>query len=64
MLPEAMPPKLEDGTDTERVQIVAPASLMQRIDQWRRTQPNIPNKSEAIRILVSLALDAEIGEQK
>lgn len=51
-----MPPKLDKGSATERVQIVAPASLLKRIDDWRRKHPAIPNRSEAIRLLVDLAL--------
>ncbi len=54
-----MPRKLEEGSVTERVQIVAPSSWLQRIEEWRRKQPRIPNRSEAIRILVDLALDAQ-----
>lgn len=51
-----VPPKLEDGSATERIQIVAPASWVERIEEWRRAQPRIPSKSEAIRILVDRAL--------
>lgn len=54
-----VPPKLEDGSETERIQIVAPASWVQRVEEWRRTQARIPSKSEAIRILVDRALSAE-----
>jgi len=53
-----MPPKLDDGSATERVQIVAPASWLERIEEWRRRQAKIPSKSEAIRILVDQALEA------
>lgn len=52
----AVPPKLEDGSETERIQIVAPSSWVERVEQWRRAQPRIPSKSEAIRILVDQAL--------
>lgn len=55
----AMPPKLEDGVATERIQIVAPASWAARVEEWRRKQPKIPSKSEAIRILVDQALAQE-----
>ncbi|MGR7993894.1 hypothetical protein [Xanthobacter sp. ZOL 2024] len=55
----AMPPKLQDGVTTERVQIVAPASWIELVDEWRRKQPKIPSRSEAIRILVENALSAE-----
>jgi hypothetical protein len=54
-----MPPKLDEATETERVQIVAPSSWIQRVEEWRRSQPRIPSRSEAIRILVDLALDRE-----
>lgn len=55
-----MPPKLEDGIETERLQIVAPRTWVDRIEDWRRKQPGrIPSKSEAIRILVDRALEAE-----
>lgn len=55
----SMPPKLEDGSATERMQIVAPSSWLARVEEWRRQQPKIPSKSEAVRILVDLALAAE-----
>ncbi len=54
-----MPPKLEDGSDSERLQLVAPSTWVQRIEEWRRRQPKIPSRSEAIRLLVEQALDAE-----
>jgi hypothetical protein len=54
-----MPPKLEDHSDTERVQIVAPASWIRRIEEWRRAQPKIPSRSDAIRQLVELGLKAK-----
>lgn len=57
-----MPPKLDDGSSTERVQIVAPASWLERIEAWRRRQVKIPSKSEAIRILVDQALEAGENE--
>ena len=54
-----MPPKLDEDSPTERVQVVAPASWVQRIEEWRRKQPRIPSKSEAIRLLVDKALGQE-----
>jgi hypothetical protein len=53
---DAMPPRLEPGTPTERVQIVAPRTWIEKIDEWRRQQPAIPSRSEAIRVLVEQAL--------
>jgi hypothetical protein len=32
--------------------------LFQQVEDWRRSQPKIPPRSEAIRELVRLALDA------
>lgn len=54
-----LPPKLDDSSETERVQIVAPSSWIERVEQWRRAQPRIPSRSEAIRILVDQALARE-----
>jgi hypothetical protein len=34
-------------------------SLLKRVDDWRRRQPNIPARSEALRELVRRALNAE-----
>jgi hypothetical protein len=44
---------------TERKQIVATPRWVARIEEWRRRQPRIPTWSEAVRILVERALDAE-----
>ena len=54
-----MPPKLDEATETERVHIVAHSAWIQRVEEWRRNQARIPSRSEAIRILVDLALDRE-----
>lgn len=56
--PETMPPKLDDDTDTVRIQIVAPKSWVARIDAWRRQQEKIPSQSAAIRELVDAGLEA------
>lgn len=53
-----MPPKLEEGSETERVQIVAPSSWIKLLDDWRRRQDKIPSRSEAIRQLVEDAIGA------
>jgi metal-responsive CopG/Arc/MetJ family transcriptional regulator len=34
-------------------------SLLERLDDWRRRQPKIPARSEALRELVRRALNAE-----
>lgn len=55
----AMPAKLDEDSETERVQIVAPSSWIQRIEEWRRAQPKIPSRSDAIRQLVDLGLEVK-----
>lgn len=45
-----MPPRLDKKSPTERVQIVAPASLLDRIDEWRSKERPIPSRSEVFRI--------------
>lgn len=57
-------PKLETGTETVRVQIVAPATFVERVDEWRAKVRPIPSRAEAIRILVDQALDAGGTRQK
>lgn len=52
-----LPPKLKADETSERLQVVVPKSVARRIDDWRRKQPDIPSKSEAIRILLEKALD-------
>lgn len=44
---------------TERKQIVATPRWVARIEEWRRKQSRIPTWSEAVRILVERALDAD-----
>lgn len=56
---EKMPPKLEDDGKSVRHNMIVSERWLERIDEWRRKQPAIPNRSEAIRILVDQALSAE-----
>jgi hypothetical protein len=51
-----MPPRIEAEAASGRIQLVAPAGWIARVDDWRRRQPTIPSRSEAIRHLVDLAL--------
>jgi hypothetical protein len=43
----------------QRVTFVTRLSQIQAIDEWRRRQPDLPNKNEAIRRLIDLALQVE-----
>ena len=40
----------------QRIQLVASANFSKTVDQWRRTQSDLPSRSEAIRRLVHLGL--------
>ena len=55
-LDDEMPHRL-DG-EVQRLNMVAPASWVKKIDDWRRREPDLPNLSEAIRRLVDLGLES------
>jgi metal-responsive CopG/Arc/MetJ family transcriptional regulator len=57
--PRRVPRKLDQNSDSEKFLLVAPTALLARVDEWRRKQPDIPNRSEAMRRLMALALDAD-----
>jgi hypothetical protein len=41
---------------SERMQLVVSPGFTEKIDKWRAAQPDVPNKSEAIRRIVELFL--------
>ena len=43
---------------TERFEMRVPRSFLISVDEWRRKQPDLPTRSEAIRRLVEKALAA------
>ena len=43
--------------------MVSPGFL-ERVDQWRRKQPDLPNRSEAIRRLVEAGIRSTKGERR
>lgn len=45
-----------DENQTERFQMRVSIDFLAKIDEWRRHQPDIPSRSEAIRRLVEKAL--------
>jgi hypothetical protein len=47
--------KLEEKT--ERLNMVVPSSWRKKVDDWRRSQSDLPSLSEAIRRLVDAGLD-------
>ncbi|MFC6790553.1 hypothetical protein ACFQE0_13650 [Methylobacterium komagatae] len=54
-----MRPKLDKDSTTERVQLIAPRSWLDLVEEWRASQRPVPNMSAAIRRLVELGLAAE-----
>lgn len=45
-----------EDNQTERFQMRVSPEFFRKVDEWRRQQPDLPNRSEAIRRLVELAL--------
>src|SRR5258707_1352976 len=41
---------------TERFEMRAPTDLLRAVDDWRRQQPDLPSRSEAIRRLIEAGL--------
>lgn len=54
-----MPRRYEDELMERRIHTFMPASMVDDIDDWRRRQPDVPNRSEAIRRLVEIGLRAK-----
>jgi hypothetical protein len=49
---------MTDEQQTERFQMRDSASLLNVLDEWRRKQPDLPPRSEAVRRLVEIGLVA------
>lgn len=47
---------MKQPTKWLRVQLVAPPEFVSAVDKWRRKQPDLPNRSEAIRRLTLATL--------
>ena len=45
----------------QRIAWATTTAQLRAIDEWRRQQPDLPSRSEAIRRLVDIALQAEGG---
>ena len=50
-----MPKKLDD--EIQRLHMVVPTALIEKVDAWRRREDDLPNLSEAIRRLVEMGLE-------
>ncbi|MBR0848798.1 hypothetical protein JQ543_13680 [Bradyrhizobium diazoefficiens] len=53
-----MPPKMDDD-DLQHIGFLVPVKLKNKIDDWRRKQPGLPNRSTAIRALVEQSLQQQ-----
>jgi metal-responsive CopG/Arc/MetJ family transcriptional regulator len=64
MIPgQRMPPKL--ASSVRKVNLITPSDLLARVDAYRRQRPDLPNRSEALRTLIELGLEAAAkGEKK
>ena len=45
-------------TESKKLAVIYPAEMLNAIDEYRRSQPIIPDRSAAIRDLVKLGLEA------
>lgn len=59
-----MPPRLDKDVPSGRINVIASETLLERIEEWRALQRPIPNKSEAARLLIEKALDAEPEDKR
>lgn len=46
---------------SEQLNIRFDQALLKRVDEWRRRQPDLPGRTEAVRRLVVLSLNAAQG---
>lgn len=51
-----LPSMNEKPAKSARLQMVISPEEIKRIDEWRRKQPELPSRSEAIRRLVKIGL--------
>ncbi|QIG80113.1 ribbon-helix-helix protein, CopG family [Stakelama tenebrarum] len=50
------------GNLDQLVQIRCDKAFIETLDEWRRLQPDLPSRAEAIRRLVRKGLDSEAGK--
>lgn len=49
--------RMADEKKDQRIPIMMTASEVGRVDEWRRNQPDLPSRAEAIRRLIEIGLD-------
>ena len=55
----SLPEVVSVGTDWKRIQLLVTPDMVTLIDEWRRRQPDLPDRNEAIRTLLARGLAAE-----
>lgn len=50
---------MADDTNSTRFEMRASPAWLTKLDDWRRKEPDLPSRAEAIRRLVEKALDSE-----
>lgn len=50
-----VPPKL--AANVRKVNLIVPSDQLERVDNYRRHLPGLPNRSEAIRALIDMGLE-------
>jgi hypothetical protein len=55
---------MSEEEQSERFQMRVAPSFFRAIDEWRRKQPDLPSRAEAIRRLVELGLASKGGKAK
>lgn len=54
----------KDREQTERFQMRVSKGFFRTVDDWRRKQPDMPSRAEAIRRMVDLASEQALGGRK
>lgn len=52
---------MRTGPLNQRIPFATDEAQMRGIDEWRRKQPDLPSRSEAIRRMIDIVLGAEAG---
>ncbi len=53
-----------EAYQTHQLQTRVSAEFLAKLDTWRRDQPDLPTRTEAIRRLTALGLEAEAKKRK
>ena len=61
---DSMIARLKPGTPTDRVVVLVPRDLLEKIDAWRARQRPIMSRSEAFRRLAERSVDVLLENEK